>query len=180
MTSLETLQAALNKLAEPQAASASPAQRIMDVVIAYGPALTDCVSLRAYPEGEKLLAEWKQLLDESDARLSANQRLWARGRYNSSGGFYWDSRALSDYFLNADFVESPRLFERAEAHHERAAEYLAKVEMASGAPAEAVRARDETVAGERREAMRVRGMKLLTAGEFELEAGALARARELL
>ena len=159
---------------------AESSRKIMNVVIAYGPAVIECSERRAYDDGEKLLTEWKLFLDENDKYLNPDAKLLARGRLSSSSGYFWEGKASYEYYMEQDYIRSPILFERAEALHEEALDLLEKVEIIPDAPPEFLQQRLQTLANQRAEIFRARGMKLLTQGQYEVETLSLVRGQQLL
>ena len=88
-----------------------------------------------------------------------------------------ESRAQWAYYQESDFITSPPLYEKAQGFLEHA---IAQMQQFSFAPKDPPDWWRQMLAQEHDEIARVRGMKLLTQGEFELEAGSLDRAEQLL
>lgn len=156
-------------------------QRVMDYVIAAGPAVMACKSAaRAqadFDRCERILQDWKALVEANDPRLTPNQRSLALGRLADMSGRLAESRAQWAYYQDSDFITSPPLYEKAQGFLERAIALMQQFSFAPNPPPDWWQ---KTLAQEHAEVARVRGMKLLTQGEFELEAGSLARAEQLL
>jgi hypothetical protein len=164
----------------PAGADAAPQQQqIMTAAQPYRTAVTDAVVRRDYAAGEQTIAAWSKYLDSVDAALTPLMRGFLRCQLNDSGGNLWFSHALYDYYLTADFIQPPRLFETAEAYFERAVKSLAAVPI-DPADTKLAALCQQTLALPRASLLDERGMKLMTQGEFELEAGALIRAEKLL
>ena len=165
------------------AARSDPAtgQRVIDYVVAAGPAVMACeAAARAqsdFDRCEHILQNWKALVEANDQRLTANQRSLALGRLADMSGRLAESRAQWAYYQQSDFVTSPPLYEKAEGFLEHAIELMQQFSFAPNDPPDWWR---QTLAQEHDEVARVRGMKLLTQGELELEAGSLTRAQQLL
>lgn len=163
-------------------AAADPAtrqQKIMAATQECRTALNDAVARRDYDAGEQALAAWERLLDGVEQHLTPLIRGFTRCQMNDSGGNLWFSHAMYDYYLTADFIQSPRLFETAEGYFERAVKSLAQVSI-DPADRKLAALCEETLALPRASLLDARGMKLMTQGEFELEAGAMLRAEKLL
>jgi hypothetical protein len=173
----------LRTAAADAAARADPAagQRVVDYVIAAGPAVTACHGEARMPADfdrcEQILRDWKALVESTDSHLSNNQRSLALGRLADSSGRLAESRAQWAYYQDSDFITAPPLYEKAQGFLERAIELLQQFSFAPNPPPDWW---GQILAQERDELARVRGMKLLAQGEFELEAGSLPRARQLL
>jgi hypothetical protein len=165
------------------AARSDPAmgQRMMEYVFAAGPAVMACKSgakaLADFDRCEHILQDWKALAEANDQRLTANEHSLVFGRLADMSGRLSESHAQWAYYQDSDFITSRPLYEKAEGFLERA---LALFQPYSYAPKPVPDWWSQILTQEQAEIARVRGMKLLTQGEFELEAGALPRAEQLL
>jgi hypothetical protein len=153
---------------------------LLDALAEFGSLSTNALSAKDYRASEDILKEWADALEKAQPHLLEKQTLFSHSRLQAAMGSWTELRGLEAYFQHGDFVDAPRLLEKAEIHHERAAEFAAKVPFPAEAPPEAKAMRDRIAALQRAETQRVRGMRLLVQGEFESEAGGLDRAVELL
>jgi len=153
---------------------------LLDAFAGYGSLPTALLSSRNYGVAEELLKNWGEELEGARSELLEKQLLFSHSRHQAACGSLEEIKGLEAYFLNGDFVDAPRLLEKGEVHHERAALFAAKVPFPPEAPPEALALKEQIVAMQRAEMLRVRGMRLLVQGEFESEAGALERAVMLL
>jgi hypothetical protein len=150
--------------------------RITAVSQAYAAAIGDHMKARSYSAGEQLLVGWEQFIKSVEPTVTSILKPWLWSQFNGRAGHLSDSRAQYEYHLNGNIVEAIHLYERAEAYHAKALTWLRTVDQKTAATDWFAK----TVSSQETEVLRVRGMKLLTQGEFELEAGALPRAKELL
>jgi hypothetical protein len=153
---------------------------LLDAFAAFGCLSTSLVSERNYAAAEVVQKEWGEMLEQAKTDLLEKQLLFSHSRYQASCGTLQELLGLQAYFLHGDFVEAPRLLEKAEVHHERSAAFAAKVAFPAEAPPEARAMQKGIVALQEAEMLRVRGMRLLVQGEFESEAGGLGRSIDLL
>jgi hypothetical protein len=154
-------------------------QEVMVAMQAHSAAVMDAVARRDYTAGEKAVADWEQYLNNVDTTLTPLMRGFFGCQMNNSGGNLWLSHAMYGYYITADFIESPPLFETAEGYFERAVQSLASVSIDPADTKLAALCQD-TLALPRASLLDARGMKLMTQGEFELDAGGLLRAQTLL
>lgn len=152
----------------------------MDLFNAFAREVLRKLSERDYEAGDALLAQWDELLDKAKDQLEEKQILYGYCRHQASAGYLWESRGLEAYFLHGDYVDAPRLMEKAELCHGRSADLVGRVSLGREAPPEARQMQQNMESLQRAEEKRVRGMALLMQGEYESEAGALERAIELL
>jgi hypothetical protein len=153
---------------------------LLDVFADFGDRATQLLSTREFGTLEALLAEWAGELDRAKGDLLDRQLLFSHSRYQAACGSASESRGLEAYFVHGDFVDAPRLMQKAELHHEQAAEFAGKVAFPPEAPPAAREMQARVVDLQRAETLRVRGMRLMMQGEFESEAGGLERAVALL
>jgi hypothetical protein len=153
---------------------------LLDAFAEFGSLATNFLSARNYAAAESTLKEWGETLERAKAELLEKQLLFNHSRLQAAMGSFEEIKGLEAYFLYGDFVDAPRILEKAEIHHERAAEFASKVPFPADAPPQARAMQDGIVAMQRAEMQRVRGMRFLIQGEFESEAGGLDRAVTLL
>ena len=179
MTALEPIQQRIRD-ARTAGDAAQLRNTLLDVFADFGQRSTDLLGTRDFASLESLLAEWSGELDRAKGDLLDRQLLFSHSRYQAACGSASESRGLEAYFLNGDFVDAPRLMQKAEMHHEQAAEFASKVAFPADAPPAAREMQARVVDLQKAETLRVRGMRLMMQGDFESEAGGVDRAIGLL
>ncbi|MCP9450766.1 MAG: hypothetical protein NNA21_11985 [Nitrospira sp.] len=152
----------------------------LDLFAQYASTIIEFISKREYEKAKSVLKEWEEALEKAMPALDEKQRFYSHSRHQMSSGYLWESMGLAAYFLDGDYVNAPRLLEKAEVHHERAAELASHVQFAEDAPVQAREIQKSIVAMQQAEAKRVKGMRLLAQGGYESEAGNLDRAIQML
>lgn len=126
------------------------------------------------------MKEWEEALEKAMPALDEKQQLFSHSRHQTSSGYLWESMGLGAYFLDGDYVNAPHLLEKAEVHHERAAELATRVQFPEDAPDQAREIQKNIVSMQEAEVKRVRGMRLFVQGDYESESGNLDRAIQML
>ena len=152
----------------------------LDMFNAFASGVTESLAERDYQTAEELLEDWETVLEEAKEELGEKQIVYAHCRRQASSGYLWESRGLEEYFLYGDYVDAPRLMEKAELCHERSADLAARVPLGEDAPPEARQMQRNIEALQRAEQKRVHGMRMLMQGDYESEIGARDRATKLL
>lgn len=152
----------------------------LDLFAQYSSTTIGLISKREYEKAKSVLKEWEEALEKAMPALDEKQQFYSHSRHQMSSGYLWESMGLAAYFLDGDFVNAPHLLEKAEVHHERAAELATRVQFPEDAPAQAREIQKNIVAMQEAEVKRVRGMRLLVQGDYESEAGNLDRAIQML
>ncbi|NOZ25887.1 MAG: hypothetical protein GXO94_07370 [Nitrospirae bacterium] len=154
--------------------------RYLDTFEQYSASVVDLISERRYQQASNALEEWSKSLEQAGTVLNERQRLFSYSRLQTMWGYLWESKGLAAYFLDGDYINAPRFFEKARIHHERAKKLLSRVRFPEGAPAQAFEMQRKMVAMMDAEAERVRGMKLLVEGDYESETANFTRGIRLL
>lgn len=152
----------------------------LDLFAQYSSEAIGLISKREYETAKSLLKEWEESLEKAMPALDEKQQFYSHSRHQMSSGYLWETMGLAAYFLDGDYVNAPHLLEKAEVHHERAAELATRVQFPDDAPAQAREIQKNIVAMQEAEVKRVRGMRLLVQGDYESEAGNLDRAIQML
>ena len=152
--------------------SAQLRNTLLDAFADFGDRSTQLLSTRDFGTLEALLAEWSGELDRAKGDLLDRQLLFSHSRFQAACGSASESRGLEAYFVYGDFVDAPRLMQKAELHHEQAAEFAGKVAFPAEAPPAAREMQARVVDLQKAETLRVRGMRLMMQGDFE--SGVLA------
>ena len=129
---------------------------LLDVFADFGERSTQLLSTRDFGSLEALLAEWGGQLDRAKPDLLDRQLLFSHSRYQAACGSASESRGLEAYFVYGDFVDAPRLMQKAELHHEQAAEFAGKVSFPAEAPPAAREMQARVVDLQSAETLRVR------------------------
>lgn len=152
----------------------------LDLFAQYSSMTIELISKREYEKAKSILQDWEEALEKARPALDEKQQFYSFSRHQTSSGYLWESMGLAAYFLDGDYVNAPRLLEKAEVHHDRSAELLARVHFPEDAPLQAKEIQKNMVTMQKAEVMRVRGMRLLVQGDYESEAGNFDRAIQML
>ena len=156
------------------------ASACLDGFAAHAAAALEHVANREYEQAADRLEVWFESLESAKSSLDDKQQLFSYARHHTVSGYLAEARGLAAYFLDGDCIGAPSLLEKAEEHHKKAAKFLAAVRFPEGTPAEAVTMQRNLVRMAESEALRVGGMGLLVAGDYEYQAANFERAVNLL